>query len=93
MSIQIPDRYAEAIVGAPRHPYLHLGRGVSFQRHLYILHSEECRRNLDDLRECRYSLAFDNGLSEEDWREYLDRTVGLYVSSDKSPSLLPLPYP
>jgi hypothetical protein len=59
----------EKIVGASRHPTDHIGRAVSSERTVYILHSHECRDSGIDLRECRYSLALDRGIGLSEWKE------------------------
>lgn len=76
----------ESIVGAPRHATDHLGRAVSAEQTVYILHSEECRASGVDLRECPYSVALDLGiesrLSWSSWRRVQDRPVRLHIHYD-----------
>lgn len=50
----------EGIVGAERHATEHLGRAVSVEQRLYILHSVECVESGIDLRDCEFSLALDD---------------------------------
>lgn len=45
----------EQIVGARRHPTHHLGRAVSAEDRVYILHSHACKESGLDLRTCSYS--------------------------------------
>ena len=49
----------ETIVGAPRHPMLHIGRAADGM--LTIMHSAWCVRTGRDLRACPWSLALDVG--------------------------------
>jgi hypothetical protein len=66
----------ESIVRAKRHPTKHLGRLVSDDETIYILHSAECVAAPADLRECRFSQALDRGASPR-WEEFRDRAVTL----------------
>ena len=61
-----PDRI-ESIVGAPRHPTKHIGRAVSAEGTVYILHSQACFDREPDLRACPYSLALDKGIDPDEW--------------------------
>lgn len=76
----------ESIVGAPRHATDHLGRAVSAEQTVYILHSEECRSSGVDLRECPYSVALDLGIEGRvpwsSWRRVQDRPVRLHIHCD-----------
>jgi hypothetical protein len=69
MSDLVPADRIERIVGASRHPTDHIGRAVSSERTVYILHSRECRDSGIDLRECPYSLALDRGIGLSGWKE------------------------
>jgi hypothetical protein len=69
----------EGIVGAKRHPTAHLGRAVSSDQTVYILHSRRCLASGRDLRECRFSKALDEGISLSRWFGLLDQTVVLVV--------------
>lgn len=69
----------ERIVGAKRHPTRHVGRAVSAEQTVYILHSRECRDSGVDLRECRFSLALDKGINKGLWGNHQDRPVFLDV--------------
>jgi hypothetical protein len=77
MSDLVPTDQIEEIVGAKRHTFKHIGRAVSSEERLYILHSELCLLYNEDLRECRFSRALDLGIDPEGWREYMDRPVVL----------------
>lgn len=70
----------EKIVGAPRHRTDHIGRAVSTERIVYILHSHECRDSGIDLRDCPYSLALDRGIDRLMWVE--DAPVRLRIVED-----------
>lgn len=63
-----PDR-VERIVGKERHDFVHLGRAVSAEQRVYVLHSHECVNSGRDLRLCPYSLALDNGIDPDEWVE------------------------
>jgi len=85
MSNLVPADRIEAIVGAVRHPTDHIGRAVSAEETVYILHSQECRDSGVDLRECPYSLALDFGVDLSGWVE--DVPVRLAFVDDR---LVPL---
>ncbi|WP_314429609.1 hypothetical protein [Microbacterium lacticum] len=71
----------EGIVGAKRHAVDHIGRAVTAESRVYILHSERCRAQYADLRECPYSRALDRGIDvRKRWAGFLDRPVRLWVS-------------
>lgn len=90
MSELVPSDEIEGIVGAARHPTRHLGRAVSAEQTVYILHSQECRDSGIDLRECPYSLALDRGIHERDWSEREDRPVILRIErGDVIPDVAP----
>jgi len=57
----------EDIVGATRHETEHIGRAVSTDQMVYILHSVECKAWSSDLRECPFSRALDNGVDIREW--------------------------
>lgn len=78
----------ELIVGAPRHPYQHIGRAVSDEETVYILHSQRCKDSTEDLCLCPYSKALDQGIDVEDWIGYEDRPVFLVILSR---GLFPVP--
>jgi len=81
MSDLVPADRIEAIVGAVRHPTDHIGRAVSAEETVYILHSQECRDSGVDLRECPYSLALDFGIDLGGWVE--DAPVRLAFVDDR----------
>lgn len=71
----------EGIVGAKRHPEDHLGRAVSAEETVYILHPDDCREFFDDLRDCPFSKALDRGIDGLRWSGFEDRPVRLWVSA------------
>lgn len=77
MADLVPADEIEQIVGAFRHSHQHLGRAVSAEQTVYILHSERCRDSGIDLRECAYSKALDSGIDMDWWHQYQDRAVVL----------------
>lgn len=77
MTELVPAEEIEEIVGALRHPHQHLGRAVSAEQSLYILHSQKCKDSGIDLRDCEWSLALNLGIDKEDWEGFEDRPVVL----------------
>ena len=71
-----PDEI-ESIVGATRHPTRHLGRAVSSEETVYILHSGLCKASGVDLRKCAYSRALDYGIDPVEWKKWEDQPVVL----------------
>lgn len=80
MSTIVPADQIEQIVGARRHALAHLGRAVSAEQTVYILHSQQCKDSGIDLRACIYSKTLDAGISGlPEWRGREDRVVTLQV--------------
>lgn len=77
MADVVPADQIEEIVGVVRHPTRHLGRAVSDEERVYILHSRECRDSTPDLRHCPYSRALDLGIDPSAWP--LDTPVELSI--------------
>lgn len=77
MTDLVPAEEIEQIVGARRHPHQHLGRAVSAEQTVYILHSEKCRDSGIDLRECPYSRFLDNGIDPDWGKGHEDKAVVL----------------
>lgn len=77
MSDVVPAEDIERIVGVPRHPILHIARAVSAEQTVYILHSKSCLDAYDDLRDCPWSLALDNGIDVGQWEEDAPLAVGI----------------
>ena len=73
----VPADQIEGIVGARRHATHHLGRAVSAEQRVYILHSRACKESGLDLRACSYSAALDLGIDVEAWEQ--DVTVSLVI--------------
>ena len=73
----------EGIVGAKRHATEHIGRAVSAEQRVYILHSRDCLDSGIDLRECEFSVALDRGIEHaipwSGWRRVQDRPVRVQV--------------
>ena len=76
--LEPPDKI-EAIVGAPRHPNLHVARAVSAEQRVYILHSAQCAAQETDLRNCAYSIALDSGIDTATWSGWEDRPVAVRI--------------
>lgn len=81
MADLVPSDQIEAIVGASRHPTAHIGRAVSAEQTVYILHSVRCLESGRDLRECRFTVALDRGIDLELWDDIQDRPVQLGVAA------------
>lgn len=79
MTELVPAADIERIVGARRHRKAHIGRAISDQETVYILHSRECLSTGVDLRECRFSVALDHGIPLARWSGKEDRPVLLAV--------------
>ena len=89
MSRLEPGDKIEAIVGAKRHPTYHLGRAVSAEQRVYVLHSAECAASGIDLRDCQYSEALDLGIDLDVWGDCEDRPVRLLIDPEHY-DLLPM---
>lgn len=74
----------ERIVGTKRRHDYHVGRAVSAEQTVYILHSHECRDSGRDLRDCPFSIALDRGINERDWSGMEDGPVVLGIDADGS---------
>lgn len=77
MSALVPADQIEQLVGARRHALAHLGRAVSAEQTVYVLHSQACKDSGIDLRACGYSLALDRGIDPHDWQDRHDQAVTL----------------
>lgn len=87
MTERVSSEMIESIVGTDRHPIQHWGRAVSDEQRVYILHSEACRAEFDDLRDCPFSEALDGGFFYGDWGGREDQPVMLGI--DPSGWLVP----
>ncbi len=82
----------ETVVGARRDTKTHLGRAVSAEQRVYVLHSHECLETGTDLRECDYSIALDLGIDVEVWGGWQDQAVELSIDREVG-DLLPVALP
>lgn len=82
MSAIVDPERIEGLVGAKRHPTRHLGRAVSAEQTVYVLHSALCKAKGDDLRDCSYSRALDLGIVPSRWEGHEDRAVVLGLDRD-----------
>lgn len=83
MSYPVPAEKIEQIVGARRHPSIHLARAKSDERWVYVLHSETCLEEFgEDLTQCPYSCALDDGIELSAWAEEQDHPVAISIGSD-----------
>ena len=73
----------EQKVGMKRHLTDHIGRVVSAEQRVYILHSVECRNSGIDLRDCEFSIALDRGIDKaipwSGWRHVQDSPVRVEI--------------
>lgn len=81
MTDLVPADQIEQIVGMSRQPLVHLGRAVTAEQTVYILHSQACKDSGIDLRKCRYSVALDRGIDPEMWIE--DQPVVLRIAAHR----------
>jgi hypothetical protein len=85
MTRLVPATDIEQLVGAKRHATEHIGRAVSAEKTVYVLHSEDCRDRHDagerDLRDCPFAIAQDYGILLEDWEGHEDQPVGLSIET------------
>lgn len=82
MTDLVDPNIIQEIVGRPRHPVAHLGRAVSEEGQVYILHSQWCKERTRDLRDCVYSRALDRGIDLALWADYEDQPVRLGLDPD-----------
>ena len=83
-----PAGTIERTVGARRSANEHIGRAVSAEQRVYILHSTACVASGIDLRDCEYSRALDLGIDESIWEGREDRPVILRID-DRFCDLVP----
>ncbi|WP_032363992.1 hypothetical protein [Rhodococcoides fascians] len=88
MSEIVPAEDIEKIVGAPRAHRDHIGRAVSKEQRVYILHSKQCLASRQDVRTCEYSIAMDRGIDVEYW--WLGCEDMPVVLAIRGPHLVPL---
>jgi len=75
----VPTDEIEDIVGAERHEWAHLGRAVSGEQRVYILHSKRCIDVVGDLRDCAWSEALNKGIVFSEWGDWEDQPVWLWI--------------
>ena len=80
MSNLVSPKKIEEIVGTHRRKTMHIGRAVSAERQVYILHSKGCIDTVDDLRDCPFSRALDKGIDEQLWTPWQDKAVVLRIA-------------
>lgn len=86
----VDPEIAATIVGADRHATDHIGRAVSAEQKVYILHSQECLDTQIDLRWCEFSKALDRGIILNRWIE--DMPVRLAIVDGRlEPDRIPEP--
>lgn len=93
MSELVDATEIERIVGVRRHPEVHVGRAVSDEQTVYILHSQPCLDSGLDLRECPYSVALDAGIDLDIWDDWQDRAVAVVVERGELLPVCPMPQP
>lgn len=84
-----PSDHIESIVGAKRDATLHIGRAVSAEQRVYIMHSKKCSDSGIDLRDCSFSVALDGGIDAQEWDGMEDKAVVLHIAEDTG-RLVPL---
>lgn len=84
MTAIVPRSDIERIVGVPRDPRRHLGRAVSEEQTIYIMHSKMCLASGIDLRICSYSRLLDELMKfdEHRWVGWEDKPVVLGIDRD-----------
>ena len=91
MSELVPASDIERIVGIARHRQAHYARAITAEQTVYILHSQRCLDTGIDLRDCRFSVALDQGIRESDWEGRFDRPVPLGVWGGRLIPIVPKP--
>jgi|GEM_PF-1473118 len=81
MNDLVDPNQIELIVGARRHSVKHLGRVVTATQTTYILHSQLCLQRGEDLRECVFSRAMDEGFDLAEFEAFTDRPIVMAVDS------------
>lgn len=89
MSDLVPAEEIEQTVGARRHAHQHVGRAISSEQTVYVLHSAKCRDSGIDLRDCEWSLALDRGIDLADWADHQDRPVVLALRHERLYPVMP----
>ena len=82
MTDRVPASKIERTVGTARYTTRHIGRAVSADQRVYILHPQVCLDSGIDLRDCPFSIALDRGINKWVWARYQDRPVELRISPE-----------
>lgn len=69
MSQKVPADEIETLVGAKRSEEKHIARAVSAKQTVYLLHPYACLEFYEDLRNCPWSRALDEGIDPDEWTE------------------------
>lgn len=89
----VDARAIERIVGTLRHATEHIGRAVSTEQTVYVMHSHQCLAQMaartSDIRSCPFAIAQDKGIDPDIWRGYEDIPVTLAIEEDFG-DLIPL---
>ena len=88
MSDLVPAADIERIVGAERRRQQHVGRAISSEQTVYVLHSAVCIASGQDLRDFAFSVALDAGIRPDDWDGREDEPVILGI---RDGHLVPVP--
>lgn len=82
----------ETLVGAKRHPTMHLARAISAEQRVYLLHPDDCLARGIDFRSCEYSEALDHGIDLDAWDGQEDQVARVLIDPEHY-DLLPAPAP
>ena len=83
MSHLVDPTVIEGIVGAERQQSVHMGRAVSAEQNVYVLHSADCLATGADMRACEFSVALDLGIDRRAWAGSEDKPVQLAIHHDR----------
>lgn len=78
----VPSDEIEEIVGCLRFKDKHVGYVMSSRKTVYVMHSHYCRDSNVDLRQCKYSLAIEDGIDEEVWSGHMDKPMFVEVEDN-----------
>lgn len=79
MTDLVPSDEIEIIVGTDRDEFVHYGIADFESRRVFILHSWACLDRAIDLRDCEFSLALGEGINEDAWKGFENKTVVLAI--------------
>lgn len=82
---RVPASDIERIVGTARRRHEHMGRAVSAEQEVYILHSQDCLDSDIDLLDCPFTFALEEfGIDTEGaWAGHEDEAVVLRIVDDE----------